>query len=63
MTQPTAAATRTRVYVDRKLIAGGQIIVKNGVTYVDTAALADAIGATIQSTKAAVTITTTQQSN
>ena len=42
-------AVRTRVYVDGKAIAVSKVITKDGVAYVDTVTLAEALGASVQS--------------
>jgi len=52
------AAARRRVLVDGKPIAGNRVIVKDAVTYVDVAALAGAMGATVRSTPGSVLVTT-----
>ena len=49
--QPKEAVptVRKRVYVDGKAFAASKVITKDGVTYVDTASLAEALGASVES--------------
>lgn len=55
-----AAAARKRVYVDGKPIPATRIIVKDGASYAEVSALAEAIGATVESGEAGMMITTVQ---
>jgi hypothetical protein len=52
-----ASLVRKRVYVDGKPIAAGKVITKDGDTYVDAAALAEAFGASVESSEGGLTIT------
>jgi len=52
-----AAAVRKRVFVNGKPIATGKVVVKDGAPYVELAALADAMGATVQSGETGVIFT------
>jgi hypothetical protein len=51
-----ATASRKRVFVDGKPISPNQIIVKDGVSYVDVALLAGALGASVQTGEGGVMI-------
>jgi hypothetical protein len=51
-----ASAAKKHIYVDGKPIATIRMIVKDGVAYVDPAALAQALGATVQSQEGGVMI-------
>jgi hypothetical protein len=53
----STAAVRKRVYVDGKPIAASKVIVKDGVSYVDTAALAEALGAAVESGESGLIVT------
>lgn len=53
----STTAARKRVYVDGKPIAASKIIVKDGVTYIDTAILAGALGAVVESGESGLTVT------
>jgi hypothetical protein len=53
-----ATASRYRVYVNGKPMAVGKVMLKDGVAYVDAAALAVAMGAAVQSGDSGVMVTT-----
>ena len=52
-----AATLRKRVFVNGKPIATGKVVVKDGIPYVELAALAGAVGATLQSDEAGFMLT------
>ena len=65
--QPTrpresASASRKRVFVNGKPLPATQVVVKDGVSYVDASALAEALGATVQSEEAGLLIRADQPS-
>jgi hypothetical protein len=47
--QEAAASVRKRIYVDGKAIVASKVITKDGLSYVDPAALAEALGASVES--------------
>lgn len=51
-----ASATKKHVFVDGKPIANNRVIVKDGLAYVDPVALAQALGASVQSQEGGVMI-------
>ena len=53
----SATAVKKRVYVDGKSIAANKVIIKDGVSYVDTATLAEALGASMESVDSGWTVT------
>jgi hypothetical protein len=57
----SAAPARKRIYVDGKAIAPTKIIVKNDLSYVDPATLAEALGASVQSEEAGLMIITSSK--
>ena len=52
------AASRKRIFVDAKPISSNQVIVKDGVSYVDVSLLAAALGASVQTSVGGVMIIT-----
>ncbi len=55
-THESASASRKHVFVNGKPLPANQVIVKDGVSYVDASALAEALGATVQSEESGVII-------
>ena len=56
--EPSSAASRKRLFVDGKPIPANQVIVKDGISYVNASVLAQALGASVQSEEAGVIIRT-----
>lgn len=54
-----ASAARKKVLVDGKPLAPAKVLVKEGIAYVEVAAFANAMGATVRAGERAVTVTTT----
>lgn len=55
-----SSAPRRKIYVDGKLVPASKVIVKDSIPYVDLTALAGALGATVKTGEASVTVTTSQ---
>ena len=54
--EPSSAGVRKHVFVDGKPIPANQVIVKEGVSYVDASVLAQALGASVKQEEAGVII-------
>lgn len=54
---PAPAAARSKIYVDGKLLPSSRVLVKDGVSYVEVTAIADAMGASTQAGANGYTIT------
>jgi len=54
----SSASLHTRVYVDGKLLPSGKVLVKDGVSYVEIAAFAEALGVSAQSNGNGYLVTT-----
>jgi hypothetical protein len=53
---PATAASRKRIFIDGKPISPSQIVVKDGVSYVDVSLLASALGASVHTGEGGVMI-------
>jgi hypothetical protein len=56
--ESAAVTSRSKVYVDGKLLPSAKVLIRDGVSYVDTRALAEALGASVQVGASSYIITT-----
>jgi hypothetical protein len=61
--ESTAVTSRSKVYVNGKLLPAGKILVREGLSYVEATTLAEALGASVQAGASSYIITTSPPNN